>query len=328
MKLFGLNESGAFAERLAQHLDVAVAAHEERNFADGEFKVRALDSVRGEHAVVCQSLAADARSSSADKLLRMLVFCGALKDAGAERVTAVVPYLAYWRKDRRTQPRDPVTTSYVARLIEAVGIDAVVTLDVHDTGTFDNAFRCRKDNVEGAAAFAEHYTPLAAAAKRVVVLSPDAGGGRRARTFAALLAARTQSDVELAFMEKRRSGGLVSGSLFAGDVRDALVIVYDDMISTGGTVARAAQAAAARGAAAVHCAATHALLVGDAVAALNAAPLASLAVMDTVPDAAQRCAGLRCEWRVLDCAAVVAAAFSEWRAARGLVRPDRAFDVD
>ncbi len=304
-----------------------LAPHEQREFADGEFKIRALDSVRGEHAVVCQSLAADGRMSSADNLLRLLVFCGALKDAAARRVTAVVPYLAYWRKDRRTQPRDPVTTSYVARLMEAVGIDGVMTLDAHDTGTFDNAFRCQKENLEGAGAFAEHFAPLAAAATRVVVLSPDAGGASRARTFGDLLASRTQRSVELAFMEKRRSGGTLSGELFAGDVREALVIIYDDMISTGGTVARAAQAAVARGAASVHCAATHGLLVGDAVASLNAIPLSSLAVMDTVPDVAERCADLSCAWRVLDGAAVVAAALSAWPAGES-VRLDSDFAGD
>jgi ribose-phosphate pyrophosphokinase len=316
MRLFGLAASSAFAARLADHLHIDLAPHEEREFPDGEFKIRALDGVRDEHAIVCQSLAADAHLSSADKLLRLVVFCGSLKDAAARRVTAVVPYLAYWRKDRRTQVRDPVTTSYVARLMEAVGIDAVVTLDAHDTGTFDNAFRCQKENLEGASAFADHFASAAAAAARVVVLSPDAGGERRARAFAGLLSARMHGTAELAFMEKRRSGGGISGNLFAGDVRDALVIIYDDMISTGGTAARAAIAAAERGAAAVHCAAAHGLLVGDAVASLNAAPLTSLALLDTVPDVAERCMGLRCDWRVLDGAAIVAAALAEWRGAR------------
>jgi ribose-phosphate pyrophosphokinase len=114
-------------------------------------------------------------------------------------------------------------------------------------------------------------------------------------------------------MEKQRSGGVVSGQLFAGDVSSATVVIYDDMISTGGTIARAAKAAVERGAAAVHCAATHGLLVGDAVAALNEASLSSLAILDTVPDVAERCQGLRCRWHVLNAAAIVAAAFPEWR---------------
>ena len=328
MRLFGLNQTSGFAERLAQHLDIVRAPHEEREFADGEFKVRPLDSVRGEHVVVCQSLAADRRMSSADKLVRLLVFCGALKDAAASHVTALVPYLAYWRKDRRTQPRDPVTTSYLARLIEAVGVDTVVTIDAHNVATFDNAFRCHKEHLEGAAAFADHFTSLAAAASRVVVLSPDAGGEQRARVFAGLLATRAERAVELAFVEKHRSLGKVSGELFAGDVRDALVIIYDDMISTGGTVARAAKVAVARGARAVHCAATHGLFSGDAIATLNAASLASLAIMDTVDDVAERCAGLTCEWRALDSAAVFARALTEWSGEHELAAPASALDAD
>jgi ribose-phosphate pyrophosphokinase len=328
MKVFGLNRTAGFGRRLAEHLDLGIASHEEREFADGEFKIRALESVRGESVVVCQSLAADGRLSSADKLVRLLVFSGALKDAGARHVTAVLPYLAYWRKDRRTQPRDPITTSYVARLVEAVGIDVVATLDAHSIATFDNAFRCRKEHLDAAPAFAEHFAPLAAVAGRVVVLSPDAGGEHRARVFAALLAERIERPIELALMDKQRSAGTVSGDLFAGDVRDALVIVYDDIISTGETIVRAAHAAVARGARAVHCGATHGLFAGDAIAKLDTAPLASLAVTDTVDDVAARCAGLTCEWRVLDSAAVFAKAFREWSGGHELAESSSVFDAD
>jgi len=310
MKLFGLSQTRGFAHRLARRLGVGVAPLEEREFDDGEFKLRPLESVRGERVAVCQSLAADGRSSSADKLVRLLVFCGALKDAGADRVTAVVPYLAYWRKDRRTQPRDPVTTSYVARLVEAVGIDVVVTIDVHSIATFENAFRCRKEHLRAAPAFADHFARRFDGESRVVVLSPDAGGAERARVFAGLLSNQGLENVELAFMEKRRSGGRVSGGLFAGDAADAVVVIYDDMISTGATVARAVQAAVAHGARAVHCAATHGLFSGDAVATLNGVPLASLAVADTVEDVADRCAQLRCEHAVIDSAALFAEALA------------------
>jgi ribose-phosphate pyrophosphokinase len=310
VKLFGLSQTRDFAQRLAHHLGVTVAPHEEREFEDGEFKLRPLESVRGQEVVVCQSLAADRRMSSADKLLRLLVFCGAVKDAAAEHVTAVVPYLAYWRKDRRTQPRDPVTTAYLARLVEAVGVDAVVTMDPHSIATFENAFRCPKQHVEATQLFAAHFAPRLTNAARVVVLSPDAGGVHRARAFAGALAERTARPVELAFMEKQRSGGRVTGELFAGDVRDAVVVIYDDMISTGTTVARAADAAMAHGAHSVHCAATHGLFAGDAVTTLGAAPLASLAVTDTVADVAERCAELRCERTVLDSTAVFAQALA------------------
>jgi ribose-phosphate pyrophosphokinase len=310
MRLFGLSQTAGFTQRLAQQLRMPVAPHEEREFADGEFKIRPLESVRGQHVVVCQSLAADRRMSCADKLLRLLVFCGALKDAGAGCLTAVVPYLAYWRKDRRTQPSDPVTTSYLARLVEAVGVDAVVTIDAHNVATFENAFRCRKEHLQAAPVFAEHMARRLPSQERIVVLAPDAGGEHRAREFAALLAERAGRGVELAFMEKRRSLGRVSGELFAGEVEGAAVVIYDDMISTGETVARAVRAAAARGARAVHCAATHGLFSGEAVATLNAVPLTSLAISDTVEDVAERCAQLRCEHVVVDSGAVFAAALA------------------
>lgn len=312
MKLFGLNQTRGFAERLAAELGVSLAAHEERDFEDGEFKVRSLEDVHGADVVVCQSLAADRHASSSDKLVRLVVFCGSLRDAGAARVTALVPYLAFWRKDRRSQPRDPITTAYVARILEAVGVDAVVTIDAHSVATFENAFRCRKEHLDGAAAFAAHFAPTATAAARVVVLSPDAGGQQRARVFAGELSARLGRTVEHALMEKERRGGRVSGELFAGDVRDALVVVYDDLVSTGGTIARAARAAHARGAGAVHALATHGLFAGEAIAALNDAGLASLAVMDTVEDVAARCAKLRCAWEILPSAPLFAAARARW----------------
>ena len=141
MKLFGLNQTRRFAESLAAALGVPLAAHEEREFEDAEFKIRPLEDVSGARVAVCQSLAADSVFSPNDKLMRLLVFCGALKDAAAAHVTAVVPYLAYSRKDRRTQPSDPITTRYVAQLFEAVGVDAVTTVDTHSVATFENAFR-------------------------------------------------------------------------------------------------------------------------------------------------------------------------------------------
>jgi len=312
MKLYGLNQTRAFAERLAAELRVPLAPHEEREFEDGEFKIRPLDTVRRERAFVCQSLAADRAGTINDKLVRLLVFCGALKDAGAAEVTAIVPYVAYTRKDKRSKPGDPITTSYVARMLEAVGVDAVLTIDVHNIASFENAFRCRKENLEAADAFAAHFAPLVGSAGRVVALSPDAGGVGRTRSFATALGARLGRSVDLAFLEKQRSEGHVSGALFAGDVRDALVVIYDDMISTGGTIARAAAACAERGARVVHAAATHALLAGDAVRTLNGAPVESVVVMNTVPSADERAAGLRADWQVLDSAPLFARAVECW----------------
>lgn len=146
--LFAFASCRAFGERIAARLGVTLAAHEERPFEDGEHKTRALVSVRGHDVYVVQSLHGEPGSSVNDKLCRLLLFIGALKDASAARVCAVTPYLCYSRKDRRSQPRDPVSTRYVATLLEAVGVDRVVTIDIHNIAAFQNAFRCPTEHLE------------------------------------------------------------------------------------------------------------------------------------------------------------------------------------
>ena len=154
-----------------------LAAHEEREFEDGEHKARPLSVVCGAD-VLLQSLHGGPEQSANDKLCRLLFFIGALKDAGARRVTALVPYLCYARKDRRTKPNDPVTTRYVASLFEAVGTGAVVTLDVHNPAAFENAFRCPTVALTAAPLFVDYVKTLAD--ESMCVVSPDPGGTKRA----------------------------------------------------------------------------------------------------------------------------------------------------
>ena len=309
MKFFSLDSTRPLGARIAAALGTALAAHEEREFEDTEFKVRALESVMDERVVVCQSLCADLGASANDKLIRLLVFIGALKDAGARQVVALVPYLAYARKDRRTQPRDPVTTRYVAAFFEAAGTDVIITAEAHNIAALDNAFRCRKVHVEAAPLFVEHFLARGFDdGRRIVVLSPDAGGMKRAARFAEALAARFGAPIELALMEKQRSGGVVSGSAFAGDVRGASVVVIDDMIRSGTTMLRAAQAALGHGAAAVHAAATHAVFSRGAAAVLSRPELESVVVTDTVGDPGVRCPGLGTKLEVIGSAPLLAAA--------------------
>jgi len=306
VKLFTLEATRALAERVGEKAGVAVCAHEEREFEDGEFKVRALESVSGEAVFVCQSLFSDARYSVTDKLCRLLFFVGSLKDAGASEVIALVPYLGFARKDRRTKSRDPVTTRYVASMFEAVGLDEIVTADVHNLAAYENAFRCRKRNLEAAPLFAEHFSDAIGEDARIVVLSPDAGGVKRAKAFAAELSRSRSQDVELAFMEKHRSEGRVSGELFAGEVEGAVVIVIDDLISGGTTMVRAARVSMERGARAVHGAATHGVFGEGTAVALGAPDLTSVVVTDTVGAVRERGAGLASKLVVLDSAALFA----------------------
>lgn len=279
--LFALHGSEDYAARVAQHLGLELAAHEEREFEDGEHKSRALEPVEGREALVFHGLHGDDRHSANDKLCRLLFFCAALKDAGARRVQVVAPYLCYARKDRRTKFQDPIITRYVARLIESCGVDRLTTLEVHNIAAFDNAFRVPTHNVEAAALFAEHFAPLLGETE-VVAVSPDAGGAKRAEQFRQELEARIGRPVGSAFMEKYRSNDLISGSLLVGEVRGKAAILVDDLISTGGTLLRAGQACQAAGATRLFAAAAHGLFTGG-TELLDSPVFERIVICDSLP---------------------------------------------
>ena len=282
LKLFALNASREFANGIACELALPLATHEEREFEDGEHKARPLESVRGSDVYVVQSLYGDARQSVNDKLVRLLFFLGALKDASAARVTAVVPYLCYARKDRRSKPRDPLSSRYVASLFESLGVDAIVTLDVHNLAAYENAFRIRADHLEAKNLFVERLAPLVGNTP-VAVVSPDVGGVKRADAFRESLERRIGRPAARAFMEKKRSEGVVSGEMLVGEVGGRTVIIIDDLISSGTTLDRAIAACRAQGAQTIHAAATHGAFTPKAAALLSNPALASLLVTDTVP---------------------------------------------
>jgi ribose-phosphate pyrophosphokinase len=282
LRLFALDETREFAQRVAAACGVPLGEHEERDFDDGEHKIRPLCSVRGADVYVVQSLYGGPEKSVNDKLVRLLFFIGALKDASAARVTVVAPYLCYARKDRKSKSRDPVTTRYVAQLLEAAGADRVMTLDVHNLAAYENAFRIPAEHLEAKRLFVDHFAPLAGR-DPVVVVSPDVGGVKRAEAFRDALERRLGRPVDRAFMEKYRSAGVVSGDRLVGDVAGRTAIIIDDLISTGGTIARATAACTQRGAKAVHAAASHGVFGCGAGSTLAGAGLAGLVTTDTIP---------------------------------------------
>jgi len=280
--IFALHASHPFGEKVAWHLGVALSAHEEREFEDGEHKSRALVNVRARDVFVIQSLCGDTQQSVNDKLLRLLFFIGALKDASAARVTAVVPYLAYARKDAKTQTRDPVTTRYVAQLFEAVGTDRVITMDVHNLAAFQNAFRCRTDHLEATKLFVAHFASLLKAEPQITVVSPDIGGMKRAERFRQALGHALNREPSVAFLEKARAQGTMRTGRLIGDVAGAAIII-DDLISTGGTLRNAATACRESGATKVYAAAAHGIFVGNASRLLSGTELDQVVVTDTIP---------------------------------------------
>lgn len=306
LQLFVLDASRQFGEQVAHWLAVTPGSHEERVFEDGEHKARPLESVRGNDVFVIQTLHADSASSINDKLCRLLFFIGALKDAAATRVTAVVPYLAFARKDIKTNPRDPLTLRYVASMFEAVGADAVLTMDVHSLAAFQNAFRCGTEHLDACSLFARHFQPLVQGSEAVVV-SPDTGGVKRANRFRKSLSAALCAPVGTAFCEKYRKADVLSGDLLVGDVAGKAAILFDDLVSSGRTLARAAQSCRQQGAARVFAAASHGLFAADAAAALDGCGLDAIVVTDSVtphrPDQS-----LPARLSVLSCSALFAEA--------------------
>ena len=256
--------------------------HEEREFEDGEHKSRSLANVRGRDVFVVQSLCGDERMSVNDKLCRLLFFLGSLKDAGAMRTTAVVPYLCYMRKDRKTKPRDPVTTRYLARLFEAVETDRIMTIDVQNLQAYQNGFRCRTEHLEAQPLFVDYCTE-AFGNSDLAVMSPDAGGVKPAEQFRQRLERAMNRDIPLVFMEKQRSGDVVSGETVVGAVEGKTVIVIDDMISSGTTVQRAAKGCLERGAVEVRALATHAAFTEKTEHNLRDPVIERVAVTNTIP---------------------------------------------
>lgn len=316
--VFALKADRDFGEKVCAHLGVSLSAHEEREFEDGEHKVRSLVNVRNKDVFVIDSLHGDMQQSVNDKLCRFLFFLGALRDAAAGRVTAVIPYLCYARKDRQSKFRDPVTTRYVAAMFEAVGVDHAVTMDVHNLAAYQNAWRIRTDHLEAKKLFVGYFQPLVQHQDTVVV-SPDIGGVKRAEDFRQALSHVLGREVHSAFLEKYRSAGVVSGSAVIGDVAGKAAIIIDDLISSGTTLARAAEACRTRGAKAVYAAASHGVFASKASEVLSNPALERIAVTNTIPPFRLDPTLVRDKLTVLDASAIFAQAIRRMHSGESIV---------
>jgi ribose-phosphate pyrophosphokinase len=283
MLLYSLDAECKLAPAVAAALGRPLARHEERRFDDGECKLRPLTDPRGDDTYVISGLHGGPRDSPHDKLCRLLMFIAALRDHGAQRVTAVLPYLAYARKDQRTKPLDPVGLRYVAQMFEAVGTDQVIALEVHNVAAFQNAFRCPTVHLDAHVAF-DAMLDILIDSGPLAVASPDPGGVKRALLWREALEARLGRPVHFAMVDKRRSLGVVtSSSLVAGNVADASVLLFDDLIASGETMCRAAAALRGAGACRVLACAAHGLFTGHAPEMFVDTNLDAVVVTDSVP---------------------------------------------
>jgi ribose-phosphate pyrophosphokinase len=283
MLMFSLESANPFGKALADALDISLSPYEERLFVDGERKLRPLVDPRGSDVYVVHSLHGGPVDSPHDKLCSLLMFIATLKDHGAARITAVVPYLAYARKDQRTKAYDPVSLRYLAQLFDAVGVSQLIVLEAHNVAAFQNAFRCTTVHLSAHCVFDSLAQELAGNGPLAVV-SPDPGGVKRAQLWREELEQKLQHQVSFAMIDKRRSAGLLGGSqLVAGDVAGATVLLLDDLIASGETLQRSAVALLRAGAKRVIGCAAHGLFVDKAPEVLASDALSQLVVTDSVP---------------------------------------------
>jgi len=313
--LFALKGSEALGRQVAAAAGVEVGQHEEREFERGEHKTRPLSPVRGRPVAVLHAVHGDVQGPSVnDRLLRLWLFIAALKEGGASSVTALVPYLPYSRKDRRTQPGDPVSSRYVAQHFEVAGVDTLVSIEPHNLAAFENAFRCCTVPIPLAAVL-EDWVAGTKSDVQWTVVSPDAGGVKRAQLVRESLERRIGAQVEFAFVEKRRQDDKVATGRLAGEVRGKACLIVDDLVSSGGTLARAGVACRAAGATQLIAAVAHGLFLPAAAASFAAATFDSVIVTDSVPCAERDAAPLAVT--VLPTRAVFAAALRyAWAGAR------------
>jgi ribose-phosphate pyrophosphokinase len=259
------------AASIARSAGVELTACEVRRFSDGELCVEIRENVRGHDVFVIQSTSTPGN----DHLMELLITMDALRRASAERITAVLPYFGYARQDRKTKPRVAITAKLVADLIVAAGADRVLTMDLH-AGQVMGFFNVPVDNLYARPVLLnyikEHYEE-----KGVCIVSPDAGGVSRARAYAKRL------DVALAIIDKRRNNpNEVAEMNVVGDVKGKVCVLVDDMVDTGGTLAKAADALMENGALEVIACCSHAVLSGNAKQDLPKSRLSKLVVSDTI----------------------------------------------
>jgi ribose-phosphate pyrophosphokinase len=293
LKLFGLSSSTEYAKQVADHLGVELIPHTETTFEDGECYIKSCDgsvgNVRGHNVFVISSLYTDAVESVNDKFMKLAIFCGSLRQASAHSITAVIPHFAYARQDQKDKSRAPVTTKICAKMLESVGVERFLFMDVHNLAAAQNAFAMttNMDNLECKNLHAAWCAKeLQGMHRKLAVLSPDSGGLKRANKFRSTLAhliGVSEYEIELAVLDKIRDPhtGRIDGGRIIGDVKGRLVIALDDMISTGGTIVRGCEAVERHGGEVFAICATHGLFAGEANENLSKID-ARIVVADTV----------------------------------------------
>ncbi len=275
MKILTGNSNRPLAEAIAAYLSIPITKASVRRFSDMECFVEVQENVRGEDVFIVQSTSYPAN----DNLMELLVSLDALKRSSARRITAVIPYYGYARQDRKSGSRTPISAKLVANLVTIAGANRVLTLDLH-AGQIQGFFDIPTDNLFSAPVLIKNIVERYNGddtGEDLVIVSPDVGGVVRARTIARRL------DADLAIIDKRRERAGVSEVMnIIGDVAGQRCILVDDIVDSAGTLCNAAEALMKAGASSVSAYVTHGVLSGGAVARVEASPLESLVITDSI----------------------------------------------
>lgn len=271
LQIFHGNAHPALAIAIASELGIAPGRAIVSTFRNGETRVKLDENVRGCDVFIVQSITPPVNHH----LMELLLLIDAVRRASAERITAVIPYYAYAKQEKKTTGREPISAKLVANLLVTAGVDRVLTMDLH-APAIEGFFDIPVDHLRASPLLARRYRR--GVQNNIVAVSPDAGGVARAEDFGGRV------NASLAIISKRHpTPDLTEGIEMVGDVKDCTAVIIDDMISTGGTLVVAAEMLQARGASEVHAAATHGIFAGNALELIHNSPITKVIVTDTLP---------------------------------------------
>jgi ribose-phosphate pyrophosphokinase len=270
-KIFSGRSNPKLAQSICENLDIPLGQIEITNFMDGEIYVQIQENIRGHDVYLIQSTCPPVN----DHVIELVLMLDAAKRASPGCITVVIPYFGYARQDRKVEARVPISAKAMADILTAAGAQRILTVDLH-AGQIQGFFNIPVDNLFASAVFIDHIRSYGH--KNLVIVAPDAGGVERARAYAKRL------EADLGIIDKRRLGKNQAEVMqVIGEVEGRVAFIVDDMVDTGGTITRAAEALRQRGAEAVYACATHPVLSGPALQLINDSPIEELLLTDTIP---------------------------------------------
>ncbi len=274
LKIFSGRANPELAKQMCNHLHLEPAKITLGQFPDGENYCKLDEDVRGRDVFLVQPTC----PSVNDNLLELLIMIDCCKRASAERITAVIPYFGYARQDRKDEGRVPITAKMIANLIVRAGADRVLAMDLH-AAQIQGFFDVPVDHLYAAPVLNDHFLSRGFEGDDIVIVSPDEGSIKRA------LGHNKRLGGKLAIVDKRRTSALDTkqSTIIGGPVEGKIALMFDDMISTAGSICGAAKLVHESGAKEIHLAASHGVLCGPAIAKLKEAPIDSLVITDSIP---------------------------------------------